>query len=59
MARKEGPYEPDAPASGFRRGSSIHSLALRACKIDFLAGVIGEVRRVDPIVRHLDHLGPL
>jgi plasmid stabilization system protein ParE len=24
-------YEPEAPASAFRRESSIHSLALRAC----------------------------
>jgi hypothetical protein len=34
-------YEPEARASGFRRGPAIHSLALRACMMTFfLAGVI-------------------
>jgi hypothetical protein len=33
-------YEPDAPASAFRGGSAMHSLARRAGRIHVLAGVI-------------------
>ena len=41
-ARKKVRYEPEAPASAFRRGRFIHSLALRARMVHFLAEVIGE-----------------
>jgi hypothetical protein len=43
LASKKIAYEPEAPASAFRRGPSIHSLALRA-----LAEVIVVHERAPP-----------
>jgi hypothetical protein len=40
LARKMVKYKPDAPASAWLIPPGIHSLALRARMMNFLAGVI-------------------